>query len=191
MTETWTRLRASALDAVGALKELLADPGAEDRRLVAGYLEAKQALAHAFEAFAVEKYADVSVLEGVKKDIEQQMREGYPRLPAKYLKVRGFGKSHARLVAYLVRSSGNEVSASELRMLTGDAVHTERRARELRDLGFELEAKHTGGTDVYLLRSAEPDVAAGAAIQVAQNIRGDRSLSQAQAADLLRSAGLA
>jgi hypothetical protein len=119
------------------------------------------------------------------------MREGYPRLPAKYLKVRGFGKSHARLVAYLVRSSGNEVSASELRMLTGDAVHTERRARELRDLGFELEAKHTGGTDVYLLRSAEPDVAAGAAIQVAQNIRGDRSLSQAQAADLLRSAGLA
>ena len=111
MTETWTRLRASALDAVGALKELLADPGAEDRRLVAGYLEAKQALAHAFEAFAVEKYADVSVLEGVRKDIEQQMRESYPRLPAKYLKVRGFGKSHARLVAYLVRSSGNEVSA--------------------------------------------------------------------------------
>ena len=131
------------------------------------------------------------MLEGVKKDIEQQMREGYPRLPAKYLKVRGFGKSHARLVAYLVRSAGNEVSASELRMLTGDAVHTERRARELRDLGFALEAKHTGGTDVYLLRSAEPDVAAGAAIQVAQNIRGDRSLSQAQAAGLLRSAGLA
>jgi hypothetical protein len=183
-------MRASALDTVSTLKELLADVEAEDRRLVSAYLEAKQVLANAFEVLAVEKYADPSVLDGAKRNVEAAMRSAYSYLPAKYLKVRGYGKSHARLVAYLARSSGVEVSAAELRMLTGDAVHTERRARELRDLGFQLEARHTGGADVYLLRSADPDAATGAALQVTRNIRGDKSISGAEAADLLRSAGL-
>jgi hypothetical protein len=76
-------------------------------------------------------------------------------------------------------------------MLTGDAVHTERRARELRDLGFTLEARHTGGADMYVLRGTEPDAAAGAAIQVAKNIRGDRSSSNEVKERLLRATGLA
>jgi hypothetical protein len=188
--KTWLRLRASAVDAVARLGEILSDPVAEDRRLVAAYLDAKQILANAFEALAVEKYGDPSVLATAKATIEAAMREAYSHLPAKYLKLRGFGVSHARLLAYLTRSAGAEVSAAELRMLTGDAVHTERRARELRDLGFELDARHTGGNDVYVLRSAEPNARTGASLQVARNIKEDKTISRAEAVDLLRSAGL-
>jgi len=119
------------------------------------------------------------------------MRSAYPDLPGRYLKVRRFGKSHARLLAYLCRSAGSEVSGAELRMLTGDAIHTERRARELRDLGFTLEARHTGGADMYILHSPEPDTAAGAAIQAAKNIREDKSVAGEEKERLLRTAGLA
>jgi hypothetical protein len=129
-------------------------------------------------------------MESAKRAVEQAMRSAYPKLPAKYLKVRRFGKSHARLLAYLCRSAGSEVSGAELRMLTGDAVHTERRARELRDLGFTLDARHTGGSDMYILRSAVPDTAAGAATQVAKNIREDKSVSEQEKERLLRDAGL-
>ena len=191
MAESWVRLRASALDSISELRELLADESADDRRLIGAYLEAKQALADAFEAFSVEKYMDPAILDKAKESIETAMRSAYPDLPAKYLKVHGFGKSHARLLAYLCLSAGLEVSGGELRMLTGDAVHTERRARELRDLGFTLEARHTGGADMYVLRGTEPDAAAGAAIQVAKNIRGDRSSSNEVKERLLRATGLA
>jgi hypothetical protein len=75
-------------------------------------------------------------------------------------------------------------------MLTGDAVHTERRTRELRDLGFNLEAKHTSGTDVYILRSDVPDTAVGAAIQVKRNIREDRATSKQEKDNLMLSSGL-
>lgn len=191
MTEGWARSRATALDAISELEVLLQDDSADDRRLITAYLEAKQSLATAFEAFAVEKYLDPKVLEAAKKSIEIAMRSTYPELPSKYLRVRGFGKSHARLLAYLCRSTGSEVSGAELRMLTGDAVHTERRARELRDLGFDLEARHTGGADVYILRSEMPNTSEGAAKQAARNIREDRATSKQEKEKLLTRAGLA
>jgi hypothetical protein len=191
MTGTWSKQRVTALDSVATLGELLADSGAEDRRLVLAYLEAKHLLAEAFEAFAVEKYADPTVLEEVKKALEPVMRQAYPRAPDKYLRVRGFVEVHARLLAYLVPRAGCDVSAAELRMLTADAVHTERRARDLRDLGFQLDARSTAGSDVYVLRSPVPDTVAGAALLVAKNIRTDKSISPERVAELLDDLGLA
>jgi hypothetical protein len=190
MPQNWTRLRASASDSVATLSELLADGGTDDRRLVLGYLEAKRVLAAAFEAFAVERYADSAVLENAKAAIEREMARLYPAVPAKYLKVRGYGEVHARLLAYLSQRAGTDVSAGELRMLTGDAVHTERRARELRDLGYALDARHVAETDVYVLQSNDPDLAAVCAYLVAKNIKGDKSLTKDEAAELLRSEGL-
>jgi hypothetical protein len=190
MAQNWTRLRALASDSVATLSELLADGETDDRRLVSGYLEAKRVLAAAFEAFAVERYSDSTVLETAKATIEREMTRLYPALPAKYLKVRGYGEAHARLLAYLSQRVGTDVSAGELRMLTGDAVHTERRARELRDLGYALDARHVADADVYVLQSTEPDLALACADLVAKNIKGDKSLSKDEAASLLRSEGL-
>ena len=86
--------------------------------------------------------------------------------------------------------AGEPVSANELRMLTGDAVHTERRARELRDLGYQLTAKHVAGSDVYVLESPEPDLGAAAAYLVRKNITEDRGISKTRAAELIQSLGL-
>ncbi len=190
MADEWTKLRASALDSVATLNELLADADVGDRRLISGYLEAKRVLAAAFEAFSVEKYSDPAVIECAKGAIEAEMVRRYPGVSPKYLKVRGYGESHARLLAYLVQRAGTDVAAGELRMLTGDAVHTERRTRELRDLGFLLDALHIAGNDVYLLRSPEPDLEAASAYLVAKNVKADRSLTKSDAAEILRSAGL-
>jgi len=189
MPATWRGRRPTALDAVERLRQLLSEGDAEDRRLVVAYLDAKRVLASAFESFAVERYSDPTVLEETKRRVEAQMRASYGHMSARYLRVRGFGTSHAILIAYLARSVGTEVSSAELRMLTGDAVHTERRARELRDLGYDLEARHTGGTDVYVLRSREADAKAGAAMLVARNIREDRGLSADQRGEMLRRMG--
>src|SRR4051812_37383958 len=120
MPDSWNRMRAAALDSIIALRDLLADPTADDRRLVAGYVESKRILASAFEAFAAEKYADPTPLKNVKREIEGEMSRLYPGVPPKYLKVRGYGESHSRLLAYLLRRVGAEVTSAELRMLTGD-----------------------------------------------------------------------
>ena len=152
---------------------------------IAGYLEAKRELAEAFEALLVSKFVDRTVITATKRQIEAEMRKGDPLAPPQYLKVRGYGEVHARLLSYLVGMAGQAVSASELRMLTGDAVHTERRARELRDLGYHLEAKHAGGSDVYVLESLEPDLGAAAAYLVKKNITEDRGISKARAAELI------
>ncbi|MCY7288395.1 MAG: hypothetical protein LH624_09135 [Cryobacterium sp.] len=190
MTESWSRLRHRSLDSVSTLHQLLADESTEDRRLVLGYMETKRLLALAFEAYAVERYADTTVMEGVKRTVEESMRSGYPYAPEKYLRVRGYGQVHSRLLAYLAPRIGTDVSAAELRMLTADAVHTERRARELRDLGLRLDARESSGVDVYVLESAAPHAATGAALQLARNIKEDRTLKKDHAAELLNQLGL-
>jgi hypothetical protein len=185
MTQNWSKLRAASLDSVTVLRDVLADPAAEDRRLVAAYLETKRLLAAAFEARAAAMYGDRSALDGVRTAIEREMDLAYPSVPASYRKVRGFGTVHARLFAYLSERVGIEVSAAELRMLTGDAVHTERRARELRDLGIHLVARVSGGADTYVLHGTSPDVATAAPALIAKNIRGQRQLDTAEASRLL------
>lgn len=186
MPESWSRLRTSALDSVETLVALLADTECDDRRLVAGYLETKQSLALAFEALSVERFSDDSVLAGVKSSIVDAMRDRYPWAPEKYRRVRNFGEAHSRLLAYLVNRAGTGVSALELRMLTRDAVHTERRARELRDLGFQLEARHASGSDVYVLVDAHPDLELGAQTLIIKNIREDRTIAREDAEALIR-----
>lgn len=187
--QPWTRLREAALDSVSVLKDLIADHSTEKNRLVAAYLETKQVLADAFEALAVENFYDPAILDNVKKQLERKMRESYPYLPDKYLKVRGFGDAHAKLLSYLTDRAGTEVSAAALRILTGDAVHTERRTRELRDLGFELQARHTGGSDIYTLCGTVPDLGKGAAILVARNIGSDKTIADTERKRLLGTMG--
>ena len=189
MPESWNRLRTTALDSTNTLSEILSDPECDDRRLVTGYLEAKHALANAFEAFAIEKYTEPSIFDIVKDSLERVMRETYPHIPSRYLRVRGYGSTHRLLLAYIVGRAGKDIDASELRMLTGDAVHTERRARELRDLGFRLDARHTQGADVYVLTELEADFKFGARALIAKNIREDRTITKSEASDLLESLG--
>lgn len=181
----WKQQRQSARIEVEVLAELLRDEETSERRLIAGYLEAKRALARAFEQLSVEKYNDVSHLESAKKMIEHAMKSNFTQVPGKYLRVSGFSRVHAMLLAYLVPRVGAAVYADELRMLTGDAVHTERRARDLRDLGFVLVASDHPGGQVYTLLDSVPAVQTAASTLIQRNIRQDRTLDEKTRAHLI------
>lgn len=177
MSQSWKILRVSAANALSDLQALLKDPDAVGTELVQAYVTAKSTLANAFEAYASERYEQDTTLTAVCAAIEKEMAARFTGVNARYLKVRGFGRSHRVILGLLAERVGQPVSVGELRMLTGDAVHTERRARELRALGLDIEAKHTAGTDVYVLKSVVPDVSSASRELVVKNIREDGRLS--------------
>lgn len=173
----WPRLRYSAQESVELLARLLSDRSVDERRLVAGYLDAKRQLAQAFEAMARERYPSDEVMQRIRGTIERKMWALYPDLPRPYLRVKGFARVHERILEYLAVRVGEDVAADELRILSGDAVHTERRARELRDLGLELVTREVDGLAYYRLVSLDPDAGSAAANLMTKNIRGDSKLS--------------
>lgn len=190
--ELWGKLRPEALRAIRLLTDLLDDPDTEPERALQAYLDTKARLAEAFQALALEQMSDPTEgFQSAIKRINEQLAASYSGLvPDKYLRVKGYGGVHQQLFAYLSRRAGKSVSAPELRVITGDAVHTERRVRELRDLGFEVIAFHSGGTDAYRLVSTTPDANKGA-LQIARlNIKSDRALSTPERDALLDAIGV-
>ena len=113
----------------------------------------------------------------------QQLYKGL--LPDEYLIARGYTGAHPVIFEYLLQHVGHPVSGSRLRVLTGDQVHTERRVRELRDLGFSVEWKKVYDEDQYMLLSNTPDLDAAARSQLQHNIKNDRSLSASERNRLL------
>lgn len=152
------------------------------------YVVLRRSLAQDFRELAeVELTGAGDELEAVRARISQRMRELFGgRIPDRYLHVRGYTGVHPIMFGYLARHVGEPVAASKIRVLTGDQVHTERRLRELRDLGLALDSLHRADDDHYILRSAEPDVNTAAKLQANRNITGDRALDDARRAQLLR-----
>ena len=109
------------------------------------------------------------------------------RVPEQYLVVGGYKGIHPILVEYLSQHVGEPVRSSKLRVLTGDQTHTERRVRDLRDLGFAVEWKKTSGEDQYELRHLEPDLDKAARLHVRRNLVKDKKLDQRQRGEFLAS----
>lgn len=182
----WPQLRVQALESVRVLASLL-ESETSQRRLIDGYLESKRLLADAYQSLLRQRIAErIGMLDVVKDSIETEMKNAFGDvIPLKYLRVRGYISPHRELFAYLSLFVDKPVPASVLRIITADAVHTERRARELRDLGLQLDAEKTGGADVYVLRSLEPDVTSAAQALVKKNIENDKRLESAHRKELL------
>ncbi len=122
-----------------------------------------------------------SLLEITRKRIEERIAEVYgDRIPGKYKAVRGYTSVQPILLQYLSQHVGNPVRSSKLRVLTADQTHTERRVRDLRELGFDVEWKKVSDDDQYVLASIEPDLDKAAAQQVRKNIREDKKLSKTE-----------
>lgn len=152
----------------------------EFERLLDGYLEARRSLAKQFCLVAQRHLLrGDSLLETTRKRIEQRMAEIYDdRIPAKYKAVHGYTSVQPIILQYLAQHAGNPVRSSKLRVLTADQIHTERRVRDLRELGFDVEWKKVSDDDQYMLASAEPDLDRAAALQVRKNIREDKKLDK-------------
>lgn len=190
MDISWGSSFARARGALRELEEILDDDVFEDRSLIVAYVEAKRRLAEAMQAFAISRYADVEPMLRVRRQLETFMAETYLDVPERNLRVLGFGAVHEILLAYLMSRPGTEVSADELRILTRDAVHTERRARDLRDLGFRITSRKSAGLQVYVLEDPVPDIGRASAVLVAKNLREDKSLSRPVREKLLARYGL-
>jgi len=190
MTATsWNKLRLDALDSVQALENALNDQESDDPTLVAAYLEAKSTLATAFAQLARERYGqDESLDEAV--ELVRSALNAFSDVPESYRRMRHFSASHRILLAYLVRNVGKPVTAASLKMINQEQSETERRTRELRTLGFDIEAAHSGGQQTYTLKSAVPDTALGARHQIAEQIRADRDLTSDEREVMLREYGV-
>jgi hypothetical protein len=170
-----------SLDRLGALARSQLSGGAVDfEQLVTEYISLRKGLARDFQQLAeLDLQSDETALDAVRRQITQRMRERYGgRLPDRFLQVRGYKGVHPILFEYLARHAGEPVAGARLRVLTGDQVHTERRLRELRDLGFDITSARVADDDQYILRSAVPDLDFAAAFTAAHNLRNDRSLSE-------------
>ena len=156
-------------------------------QLITEYVSLRKGLARDFQQLAeLDLRADETALEAVRRQITQRMRERYGgRIPDRFLQVRGYRGVHPILFEYLARHVGEPVAGSRLRVLTGDQVHTERRLRELRDLGFEIAATRVADDDQYVLGSASPNLDDAAAFVATHNVRNDRSLSEQERSEYL------
>jgi len=151
-------------------------------RVLNGYLEARRSLARQFCLVAQRHLLrGDSLLETTRMRVEQRMKELYgDRIPDKYKVVHGYTSVQPILLQYLAQHVGDPVRSSKLRVLTADQIHTERRVRDLRDLGFQVAWKKVSDEDQYLLASIEPDLDVAAVIQLRKNIKDDKKLCKSE-----------
>jgi hypothetical protein len=163
----WSHARQQPLADLEDLARALPDQSVGFVELCTQYVITKRSLATAFQTLAVERYGDSQALPRAVALLNSEIARRIPDLPTRFQRVRGYGVSHRLLVGMLADRVGVAVSVDELRILTGDAIHTERRTRELRELGLHISSATTSGTDSYTLEPGDQDVA-GAAIRLAR-----------------------
>lgn len=178
--------RSICLEQIAYLQSLLADEGGFEQQVDA-YLQSRQALAEYFRLRSVEELRDGGPsLTKLKEEIGLFLQSRLAgRAPGKLLEVRGYGRVHQILFRYLDRHVNDFVSGERLRVLTGDQVHTERRVRELRDLGLDVRAKRVAGQNQYSLNRSEADLSAAARYQLRKNLEADGGYSEAAIALLM------
>jgi hypothetical protein len=182
---------AESLERLGALARAQSEGTVDFEQLIVEYVSLKKSLARDFQQLAEDDLnADDMALESVRNQLTQRMKELFGgRIPDRYLQVRGYRGVHPILFEYLARHVGSPVPAARLRVLTGDQVHTERRLRELRDLGLDLTSTRVADDDQYLLRSRQPDTDRGACQLAEANIRADSAASPQDKATWLQIIG--
>ncbi|MFJ6743786.1 hypothetical protein ACIQOU_33560 [Streptomyces sp. NPDC091279] len=73
--------------------------------------------------------------------------------PDGFLKAPYGDQLHEHLFSLLQENLSQPIEAAKLRIVTADSVHTERRTRELRELGMDVDWYKKDGLDFYVLRS--------------------------------------
>ena len=162
---------ARARAAVERFGERLAVTTEFDDSLAVEYHRLRRALASTFQSMAHEAISrDDHDLNAIKQLVVTKMHELFDgRVESRFLNVRGYTSPHPDLYALLAARLGTAVPGWRLRLLTGDKIHTERRTRELRDLGLDVEVGESQSESTYELRSLSPDLTFGAAFQLRRN----------------------
>ncbi|WP_371096172.1 hypothetical protein [Streptomyces sanglieri] len=188
--EEWQRLK---LDAEHALKILLSEISdhTDPQPLFEAYTYAKDIAARAIQSRMLKHLPiENQQFRLLHVKIRQEMRSRYQEtVPENLLSTPYSGKTHEGLFSLLQENLAQPVPAAMLRIVTGDNVHTERRARELRELGLDLHWYETEEISVYELRSLELDFDMIPAI-VRNNARRTKALTKDEKQQILRNAGI-
>ncbi|MFJ8627854.1 hypothetical protein ACIRD3_34150 [Kitasatospora sp. NPDC093550] len=177
----WHRLKPDTALAVAGVLDLLKKDGADAdaQNLLDAYLYAKRLLAESMQALVrTDLPAECDTFRDLRAQLAERMAEEYgERIPERYLTVPYGSRTHEQLFSMLLRRLGQPVSAALLRVVTRDSVHTERRTRELRELGLDIATSHEGGSEVYTLRSLELDTSLIPTI-IKNNLRDKKASEQ-------------
>ncbi|MFD7750631.1 PIN-like domain-containing protein [Streptomyces sp. NPDC059757] len=106
------------------------------------------------------------------------------RIPQKYLYPHHRSRTHELFFSLLLQRLGEDVPVVLFQALSDHGIHTERRIRELRELGMDIESTRTEYGMTYRLNSLEIDPAAAKSI-VRRNISMNKSLSLSKREALL------
>lgn len=184
-SDDWPRLQPDVEHAVAQLLAQLRS-GNSPQDLLDSYLYAKRLLAESMQAFIrLEIDEQNSTFHGLRRRLHEEIRDRYAgRVPDRYLKVPYGSRVHEEMFTILLRRKGSPVQSALLRVATADSVHTERRVRELRELGLHIPSSNENGYEAYTLTSLDVDISFVPSI-VANLIKKDKRLSKSKVEALL------
>ncbi len=155
--DDWNSLKeATELAVADLLERLRSETSAQD--LLDCYLYAKKLLAESMQAYIRASLAEDETFWSLRKQLQAAINTRYAgKIPDRYLKLPYGSRVHGELFTILLQRQGTPVQAALLRVVTGDSVHTERRVRELRELGLDIQTSKESGYDNYTLGSLNID----------------------------------
>lgn len=188
--DEWNRLRA---DAEHALSTLLTEIREHDhpQSLFDAYAYAKDIAARAIRSRMLMHLPDENHrFNSMHAEIQRELHLRYAAVvPQNLLTTPYRGETHERIFSLLEESFGRPVPAAMVRIVTGDSVHTERRARELREIGMDVVSYELDEIDVYELRSFDLNLDRLPSI-VKNNIRKSQAYKRPEKQRILRNAGI-
>ncbi|MFD4675232.1 hypothetical protein ACFWNN_36275 [Lentzea sp. NPDC058450] len=157
--DDWNRLKPDTTEAVEDLARQLRSGTSSSQDLLDTYLYAKRLLAESMQAFIRTSLPErCEEFHQLRDQLAEQMQLWYgDRLPESYLSVPYGFRVHEELFSILFQRMGQNVEAALLRVVTGDSVHTERRTRELRELGMAVTSYKANDIEYYCLKSLDLD----------------------------------
>ncbi|MEV5602941.1 hypothetical protein AB0L33_16020 [Streptomyces sp. NPDC052299] len=155
----WERLKPNTHFAVGQLADLIADDNGSADAVFGAYMVAKKDLARSMQELLRSTLPPSRpAFEELRSRISQSLQERFgDRVPQKYLAVPYDTVANQDLFGLLHEHLGQPVETTVLRAVNADDIHTERRIRELREMGLRLEAAKRDGVGYYVLKSLDLD----------------------------------
>ncbi|MFF4898372.1 hypothetical protein [Streptomyces sp. NPDC001068] len=185
-TEAWASLRPTSAYAVRELSSAFERESTPPDDLIDAYLFAKRNLAQSMQALLLSQLpSECPDFAELRASIQAEMENRYAdRIPERFLKVPYGSKVHELLFMILLRNLGNRVDSDRLRLATRDNVHTERRTRELRELGFNIATSESDGGQYYTLVDLGIDFSKVPEL-IAKTINKSESLTTAEKSNLM------
>jgi hypothetical protein len=179
--EAWRSLKPTSAYAVRELRIAFEREDASPDDLIDAYLFAKRHLAQSMQALLLSQLPSrCPEFMGLRARIQEEMNNRYADgIPDRFLKVPYGSKVHELLFMILLRNLGKPVDSDRLRLATRDNVHTERRTRELRELGFNIAPSEADGSQHYTLADLKIDYTKVPDL-IAKEIKKSKSLTMTE-----------